>query len=131
MCLFTHTGELVSDNLAEVRDLIYGARLQWHNLGLELGLSELTLRVIRANNPQDVDACFREMIYEWLKMANPLPTWEALIAALKKDCIRCEDVAKKVERVCGLLDHSEATVTAISSDAMGNTNYYLKSGAHN
>ena len=94
--------DLISDNLAKVRDLIHDASESWFNLGSELGLKQTTLLFIETNN-FDVWSRFQTMLFEWLKI-NPPPTWEALIAALKKDSVGLSNVAKIVEKECGAVD---------------------------
>ena len=84
---------------------------------MELGLDETTLKAIEVTYHGDVDVCFREMLSKWLK-TDPPPTWEALIAALKKDCIGYPDVIKKVNRACGLdlVDSETSSSSSPSTD---------------
>ena len=52
----------------------------------------------KKENPTDVKACFREMLSEWLKMIDPLPSWEGLLEALKKPCVGHKNLAMKLAR---------------------------------
>ena len=44
---------------------LFGKR-NWRRFGFQAGLDYNTLHVIEANNPRDVDACFRECVASWL-----------------------------------------------------------------
>ena len=90
--------EMVPANLSKVRNVIWDAKTEWYDLGLELNLSESTLQTIKKENPTDVKACFREMLSEWLKMIDPLPSWEGLLEALKKPCVGHKNLAMKIAR---------------------------------
>ena len=123
---YLYAVDLISDNLVKVRDLTKEASIQWFDLGLELGLKERTLRIIEANHSQDVRVRFREMLSEWLKMVNPPPTWEALIAALKKDSVGLSNVAEKVEEQCSVIDcgiKSDSTNATSSATGIRMTMY--------
>ena len=118
-CGYLYAVDLTSDNLVKVRDLTQEASVQWFDLGLELGLKVTTLDIIEANHSQDVRVCFRKMLSEWLKMVNPPPTWEALIAALKKDSVGLPNVAKKVEEACGIVHSDTSSASADVNNATG------------
>ena len=92
--------DLTSGNLSKLRNLIWGACPDWFDLGLELGVEETTLRVIKQNNPEATKQCFTDMLSEWLKMANP--SWEGLIAALEQPSVGHEELARKVEAEIGV-----------------------------
>ena len=84
---------------------------RWKELGLQLKVKPTSLDIIEMDFHYSRD-CFREMLREWLRMADPSPTWEALIAALKSNSVGLRDVARKVERTCGIKtndDLAEAT----------------------
>ena len=89
---------MVPANLSKVRNVIWDAKTEWYDLGLELNLSESTLQTIKKDNPTDVKACFREMLSKWLKMVDPLPSWEGLLEALKKPCVGHKNLAMKIAR---------------------------------
>ena len=114
MFLSVCPGALISDNLAEVRELTIEATPRWKELGLQLKLKPTSLDII-AMDAHDTHDRFREMIRDWLRMADPPPTWEALIAALKSQSVGLRDLARKVERACGVKtsdDLPEATPSA-------------------
>ena len=74
----------VNKNRPELKDLQYLAVPDWEGLGLQLGLSEDQLKVIKADNPQNIRAQRREMFSSWLK-TSPDPSYEELIRALRMD----------------------------------------------
>ena len=84
--------------LGEVVRLLWSARLNWHNLGLELGIHETELQVIKANNPNDVEACFREMLSYWLKMTKPAPSYQALVEACSRPFVKCHELASEIAK---------------------------------
>ena len=87
-------------DLAKVQALVFGARLQWFNLGLQLGVDYDTLAAIRRNFKNETDDCFTEMLSKWLRMTDPPPTYERLIAALEEGVVGYPDIAKKVKEEC-------------------------------
>ncbi|XP_019855145.1 PREDICTED: uncharacterized protein LOC109584024 [Amphimedon queenslandica] len=61
----------------------------YYDLGLYLGLSPVTLDVIRKDNERDIQICLRECLKIWLQKADDVdkkggPTIHSLISALKK-----------------------------------------------
>lgn len=56
--------------------------IQWKNIGALLGIHPDTLDKIHSDE-QSSKSQMREMLTVWLKQVNPLPTWEALINAVK------------------------------------------------
>ena len=99
--MFVCAVDLIPDNLGDVQDLIWDARPKWYNLGLKLRVSQATLTMIKQNHP-DGDDCFREMLSEWLKSVEP--SWEELLAALKKPSVGYPQLAKKIAREYGNSD---------------------------
>ena len=98
--------ELKTANLSKVQDLLWDARPDWFNLGLALGINVPTLRAIRQDNNNVTNPCFTEMLSEWLKMIDPLPTWEGLISALKQRSVGQKEVSKRVKQLLGLPEES-------------------------
>ena len=77
---------------------------KWEDLGLQLGLYKLTLGVIEANNPRDVDACLRECIAKWLQRADGVdnkgrPSYVTLAKALEE--IGQKNTADHIHGKCG------------------------------
>ena len=57
--------------------------VRWYDLGTQLLTDDTvgTLRVIKANHPNDVDICCNKMLEKWLEL-QPDATWSQLIKAL-------------------------------------------------
>ena len=55
----------------------------WHNIGILLGISYISLEQIEADYPGSCKDCVREMIKVWLKQVDPRPTWKDLADAVK------------------------------------------------
>ena len=72
--------------------------VKWYDCGLALGVLPHTLDAIKVNQRDDCDDCYRETLKEWLKGANPLPTWSALCKALKSPAVRYEALAEKLSK---------------------------------
>ena len=95
-CLFI-TDNLTIDDLSEVIDEIWDARSKWKLIGLQLHFTMSDLEPIEKTKMKDIDDCFIEMLTRWLRRADPLPTWSALVAALKRRMVGFQDLAKQVE----------------------------------
>ena len=75
---------LTSDlKLPELKDLVIAVRgvVEWHDLGLQLGLPDATLRLIGLH--PDTEGHLRMMLSEWLQF-DPGASWEKLVTALSK-----------------------------------------------
>ena len=94
--------DLVPDNVAMVRRLLWDACPDWLDLGLELGINPTTLRIIQQDNHDVVKHCFTDVLSEWLKMIDPLPSWEALFEALKQPSVGRKDLVEVVKKEIGV-----------------------------
>lgn len=99
---------LVPNDLAKVRHLTREACTKWYSLGLELGLSVMTLDIIKQNNTR-VEDRFTKMLSTWLKMTDPPPTWEGLTTALRRPFVEYPNIAERVEAECKRLANLEAS----------------------
>ena len=63
--------------------VLHKIRRKWHLVGLELGLDGEELENIKSQHKPNLTECLNEMILLWLKSINPVPTWKALVEALK------------------------------------------------
>ena len=68
------------------------------NIGLHFGLTKSDLDAIKEKNGSDPDKCFLEMLTQWLKKVNPQPTWHAVVAALEKPDVHCQDLAENLKK---------------------------------
>ena len=85
--------DLIPKNLKNIQNFLWNGRTKWFNLGLELGIDEETLKVLKQSSTSE-DDCFRDMLSKWLRTVNP--TWEELLVALKQPSVGCDHLAKKV-----------------------------------
>ena len=113
--------DLVRANLPKLLNLLVDATPQWFELGLQLGIDQTTLKIIERDNRDMTRRCFIEMLSEWLKMIDPLPSWEGLIAVLKLPSVGHKCLAKTVETELGMaVVHEEASGKGLAaSTAMG------------
>ena len=78
----TQQGSLQLSTRSCLRFLIPEAR-HWHNIGILLGVPELTLESIEERYSGDSQHCVREMIKSWLKQTDPPPSWKELSDAIE------------------------------------------------
>ena len=97
-----HAVDLIPDNLGKVRDLIIDAQTQWIDLGLGLHIEMSELKVIE-NEHYNTRSRFMEMLHTWLKMVDPSPSWEGLIAALEMESVGCNNVAEVMRQMLGIM----------------------------
>ena len=88
----------------------------WFNLGLGLHITMSELEKIQYDH-KDVSSRFREMVYYWLKMEDPLPSWEGLISALEKKSVGCADIAQVIRLMFNIPKQTQEPVKAITSAA--------------
>jgi hypothetical protein len=93
--------DLVPANLPKLLNLLSNASPEWFALGLQLGVDQTTLRVIEQDNHHVTRRCFTDMLSEWLKMIDPLPSWVGLVAALQQPSLGHHHVAKVVKKELG------------------------------
>ena len=94
--LITATGCLEINDLRAVQRAVWDARSKWYDIGVELLVSPDTLDAIKEDKCGDCDACFREMLKEWLRRPEPRPTWTELAQALKSQVIGYGHLADKL-----------------------------------
>ena len=99
--------ELVPGNLRRLSNLISNVKHNWFNLGLQLDISYSKLKEIEADQQKVYDR-FLEMLYYWLRMAEPEPSWEALLTALEHESVECRDLAEhmRVQYQIPMIQHS-------------------------
>ena len=64
-----------------LKDLVLVQVAEWYDLGLQLGVEDEELDVIKKNNPGNLRACKREMFRKWLRI-TPSPSYQHLVEAL-------------------------------------------------
>ena len=95
--------DLVPGNLKKVCDLVSDAKPKWYELGFQLEIKEVALEVIKMENSNNVQACFRKMLSAWLRTIDPPPSWEGLLTALEHDSVKCGDLAESIRQRFGIL----------------------------
>ena len=65
----------------QLKDLVLVQAAEWYELGLQLGVENAELKVIKKNNPGDFKACRREMFEAWLRITTN-PSYQQLVEAL-------------------------------------------------
>lgn len=91
-----YAGELTIDDLGDVLEAVWEARVKWFNIGLKLGISAGTLSAIKKNNNQDPDDCLTAMLEYWLNNGKPKPSWAAVAKALKSPMVGYAQLAEKL-----------------------------------
>ena len=77
---------------------MWKARHKWYSLGLELGIDETALKVIKMEN-DCVDTCFTEMLSHLLNnMSGPSLSWKKIVDALCQPLIGCKKVASDIAK---------------------------------
>ena len=82
--------------LVNLLEALVEVTAKWYDLGLRLGIPTHTLEIIKANRPQEVEHCMREMLQWWIGK-YPEWSWDAIVRALR--AIDRNDVADKVAKV--------------------------------
>ena len=88
------------DDTPELKDLLndlHGKATKWYDIGIQLHLSTEELDAIKYDCRGDVNECFRNMLKKWRSKTHPLPTWRALIAALKARAVDEQVLAEELE----------------------------------
>ena len=92
------TGCLEINDLRAVQRAVWDARSKWYDVGVELLISPDTLDAIKENEHYVCEACFREMLKQWLRRSNPRPTWAELAEALRSPMIGYGHLANKLSQ---------------------------------
>ena len=72
----------VDDDLRVLIKELNDVRAEWYNIGVQLGVSDGTLKAIRQLCLSDPSDCLRETLTKWLKTCLSPPTWTNVIDAL-------------------------------------------------
>ena len=76
--------------------------VEWFQLGLELRIRPTSLEHIKANF-KDVERCMTEMLAQWLqKQGRDVPTWKALVSAVRTASSLREEIASTVAAKHGM-----------------------------
>ena len=92
------TKKLRPSDLSEVRDALFDVRSKWENIGIELLNKNDTDAIKRQHSSLDPVDCLTEMLSLYLKRANPEPSWDKIIAALKIRAVGESQLAQELEQ---------------------------------
>ena len=87
------------DDIPELRDLLDALQekaAKWSSIGIQLNLSPDELDIIRADSNGAVE-CLTGVLRKWQSKTDPLPTWKAVIEALKAPALGEAVLANKLE----------------------------------
>ena len=87
--------QLNSDDLGEVQEALWEARLKWRNIGLRLKMKSHELDTISKEAGDDIGEKFTKMFEFRLKMTEPC-TWKILYEVLKNPTVNMPNVAKEL-----------------------------------
>ena len=76
-----------SRDTVEILKFLYPVRHKWYEIGTALEIDKATLQAIQKVWWSDLLRCLREVIEEWQKSIDPLPTWEILANTLENKFI--------------------------------------------
>ena len=76
-----HPGTCNTETLS--RELTDISGQEWFDLGIQLGVTDASLRNIEANHKGDVQRCKTEMLRVWLQ-SDPTNSWKELATALER-----------------------------------------------
>ena len=88
--------ELKEEDLSDVQDELWEARIKWYDIGLRLRIPASDLDVIE-NDGGDTGARFRNMLLKWLRQGKNC-TWEALIKALSSPSVGYTTLANSIQQ---------------------------------
>ena len=87
-CAAKSTSKLEDANLKCVRELVWNARSQWFEIGIQLNFCSGDLAAIKQNHQLDCGDCFTALLTQWLRRSNPTPTWKALVDAMNSHTVK-------------------------------------------
>ena len=85
-------------DLPNVFEELHDVRTKWYDFGLQIKVKSSDLDAIKQKNREDPHVCFRELLNDWLKQANPKPTWKAVISALQSPTVGFEQLAESMAK---------------------------------
>ena len=83
-CLFFLLFSDIQTHLSVLLTTLKNVVCQWMTLGVHLGVDYFALKVIKKNQPQDVEECMMEMLATWLKSEEGECNRDTLKTALQK-----------------------------------------------
>ena len=87
---------ITREDLKVVYKATFGARNEWQNILLELGVSSTTIYSIEISRQGNPTHCFRDGLSEWL--TGGVRSWRDLVEALSSPTVGRNDIAMTIER---------------------------------
>ncbi len=84
------------DNLATLYEILFSARTEWFDIGLNLKLNIYDLNAINAEHPENLGICLRKMLVMRLDVVGPL-SWREVCACLRSPTVGRIDIAETIE----------------------------------
>ena len=84
----------------------WDARYKWEFIGLELGISQDDLDVVKRRCRENPDDCLKDILTDWLRRDFPLPTCLTIAEALRAKCVGYGHLAVEVEQLLNQVDTS-------------------------
>ena len=84
-------------DLSAVLEDVHDAHGNWYGIGLRLGLEQTVLQGVEKEY-SNTKEMLREMLGKWLKQVTPVPTWVALIDALRSKTVNEPSLAEQLEK---------------------------------
>ena len=91
------TSKLNVTDLSAVLEEVHDAHGNWYGIGLRLGLEQTVLQGVEKEYSR-TEEMLREMLGYWLKQVTPMPSWVALIEALRSKTVKEPSLAKQLEK---------------------------------
>ncbi len=95
VCLFPVVTRLCPDDLITVFEELLEVSADWYDIGLTLKLKPGILDTIKGPF-KEPKSCIRDMLKDWLE-TSPNPSWESIVAALRRPVVRKEALANRLE----------------------------------
>ena len=104
-----HTAEeetLRPDDVIEILEEIFPARIKSYNLGLKLKLPLHEVKAIHAKT-QSAEDHLRDILEAFLKEVGSRPTWRVIIDALRSPTVDLQQLADKIENKHGFVSQGK------------------------
>ena len=84
-------------DLGIVQATLWDARPKWYNIGIQLGIAVEHLDVMKDRNLKNADECLTDLLAQWLRQANPPPTWKTVVKALRSPTVDLTRLADAID----------------------------------
>ncbi len=95
--MFIFISELTVEDLGKVYIELYEGRVQWKNIGLELGLNIAMLDSIEIDRHHKTEPCCLDMLKEWLTNETNR-SWSALADAMESPIVSLSNIAAALRK---------------------------------